>query len=57
MVANTVTPILTKDESGMGTYDPMNTSTFINVTLSDYDLIIISATTEGHISSDLVNVH
>ncbi len=53
---NSVTAILTKDEPGMGTYDPMNTSTFINVNLSDYDLVIISATTEGHISSDFVNV-
>ncbi len=54
--ASTVTPILTKpDASGMGTYDPMNTSTFVTVNLADYDLIIVSATTEAHISNDLVN--
>ncbi len=54
--AQTVTPILTKaDGSGMGTYDVMNQNTFVNVTLSDYDLIIVSATTEAHIANDLVN--
>ena len=43
------------DGSGNGTYDVMNQSTFVNLTLSDYDLIIISATTEAHIADDLVN--
>ncbi len=52
--ANDVTPILTKDEPGAGTYDVMNQNNFVNVVLEDYDLIVISGTTEGHISSDLV---
>lgn len=52
----TVTPILVKpDGSGFGTYDPMNTSTFINVTLADYDLIVVSATTEGYLATGLIN--
>ena len=54
--AETVTPILTKeDASGAGTYDINNPSTFVNVTLTDYDLIVISATTEKYISADLVS--
>jgi len=53
--SNTLLPILTKNESGLGTYDPMNPNTFINVDFDDYDLIVISATTEGHISSDLID--
>ena len=53
--SNTLLPVLTKDEPGVGTYDPMNPTTFVNVNFSNYDLIIISATTEDHISADLVN--
>ncbi len=47
--------ILTKDEIGMGTYDPMNTTTFVPINLNNYELVIISATTEGHVSNDLIN--
>ena len=50
----TVDAILTKDEPGLGTYDVMNQNTFVNVDLTAYDLIVISGTTEAHISSDLV---
>ncbi len=54
--ANTVTPVLTKaDASGMGTYDPMNQSTDVTVNLNSYGLVVVSATTEGHISSALVS--
>lgn len=54
--ARTVTPILVKpDAAGMGTYDPNNPTDFVNVNLTDYDLIIVSATTENYISTDLVN--
>ncbi|MDF1694811.1 MAG: Ig-like domain-containing protein [Saprospiraceae bacterium] len=52
---NTILPILTKNESGLGTYDVMNQNTFVNVDFSAYEIIIISGTTEGHISSDLVD--
>jgi len=53
--SNAVTPILTKaDASGMGTYDVMNQSTFVNVNLNDYGLVVISATTEGYIATGLV---
>lgn len=50
----TVTPVLTKNESGMATYDPMNINTPISVNLSDYGLVVVSATTEGHISTDMI---
>ena len=51
-----VAPILTKpDASGMGTYDVNNPSTFVTVNLSNYDLIVISATTEAHIAPNLVS--
>jgi uncharacterized repeat protein (TIGR01451 family) len=54
--SNSVMPILTKaDASGYGTYDPMNPSTFVNVNFNNYNLIVISATTEGYISTGLVN--
>jgi len=51
-----VDAIYTVDEPGQGTYDPMNPATFINIDYSNYDLIIVSATTEDHISSDLIDV-
>jgi hypothetical protein len=54
--SNTVTPILTKaDASGYGTYDPVSPSTFVNVNFNNYQLIVISATTENHIAAGLVN--
>jgi hypothetical protein len=54
--AKGVVPILTKaDVTGMGTYHVLSPSTFVTVNLDNYDLIIISATTENHISTDLVN--
>ncbi len=55
--SKTVTPILTKaDATGYGTYDPINPSTFVTVDFNNYDLIVISATTEGHVASDLVSL-
>jgi len=51
-----VDAIYTIDEPGQGTYDPLNPATFINIDYSKYDLIVVSATTEDHISSDLVDV-
>ncbi len=54
--ASTLTAVLTKpDASGLGMYDPNSPTTPVVVNFSDYDLIIISATTEAHISNDLVN--
>lgn len=54
--ANIVTPILTKpDGTGYGTYDPMNPSNFVNVNFNNYQLVVISATTEGYLASGLVN--
>lgn len=54
--ANTVTPILTKaDAAGMGTYDPMNPSVFVNVNFNDYQLIVVSATTEAYLSNALIS--
>jgi len=54
--ASIVNAVFTKDESGQGTYDPADETTFINIDYSLYDLIIVSATTEDHMSSDLVDV-
>jgi hypothetical protein len=51
-----VDAVFTVDEPGQGTYDPADQTTFINVDYSLYDLIVVSATTEDHISSDLVDV-
>ncbi len=51
-----VTPILAKyAPSGLAMFDPMNPMTPVSVNFSDYDLIIVSATTEGSISPDLVD--
>ena len=53
--SNSITPILTKpDATGMGTYDPMNPATPVVINLNDYGLIIVSATTENYIATDLV---
>jgi hypothetical protein len=51
----TLTPVLVKpDASGFGTYDP-NTNAPMTVNFANYKSIIISATTEGYVSSDLKN--
>lgn len=51
----TVTPVLVKpDASGYGTYDP-NTNVAMTVNFSNYKTIIVSPTTEGHVSTDLKN--
>ncbi len=51
-----VVPVLAKpDGSGMGTYDPNSPSTPLLVSLSDYDMIFISSTTEGQVASDLID--
>lgn len=53
--ANIVVPVLTRpDGSGMGTYDVNDPTTPISLNLNDYGLIVVSATTEAHISNDLV---
>lgn len=51
----TVTTALTKtDASGYGLYDWANSSTLLNINLDNYDLVIVSATTEGHIATGLI---
>jgi uncharacterized repeat protein (TIGR01451 family) len=51
-----VMPVLTKpDASGYGIYDPMNPNNPLTLNFSDYELIIVSATTESHIASALVS--
>ena len=53
--AGTVTPVLVKpDASGYGTYDP-NTNTAMTINFSNYKMIVLSATTEGYVSTDLKN--
>ncbi|MEZ4954911.1 MAG: carbohydrate binding domain-containing protein [Saprospiraceae bacterium] len=53
--ANIVVPVLTRpDGSGMGTYDVNNPTTPVTLNLNDYGLIVVSATTEAHISNDLI---
>ncbi|MEO1258229.1 MAG: DNRLRE domain-containing protein [Bacteroidota bacterium] len=52
----TLTAVLTKpDASGLGMYFPDNESIPMVVNFDDYEMIIISASTEDHISSDLVD--
>ena len=54
--AQSIVPVLAKpDASGMGTYDPNNPTTPIVVSLSDYDMIFVSSTTEGQVASDLID--
>jgi len=51
-----ITPILAKDEpSGLALYDPLSPATPMPVDFDDYDLIVISTTTENSISTDLVD--
>ena len=51
-----LTPVLTKpDVSGLGMYDPANESVPMVINFDDYEMIIISASTEDHISDDLVD--
>jgi choice-of-anchor A domain-containing protein len=42
------------DASGYGLYDINNTDILLNVDLTDYNLIIISPTTEGALSAELI---
>lgn len=52
---NTITPVLTKaDASGLGLYDPNDDTQPVTVDFNDYELIIISATTETYIAADLI---
>lgn len=44
------------DVSGLGLYDPSNPTTTVNVNFSEYDLIIISATTQQQIATELIAV-
>jgi len=50
-----LTPVVTKNEPGLGLYDAMDTAMVANIDFDLYDIIIISATTEFHISNDLVD--
>ncbi len=51
-----LTPVFSKvDASGMGLYDPNNTNTALSINFNDYDLIIVSATTEGKLSNDIID--
>ncbi len=51
----TLTPAFTKpDGSGLGLYDPMNNAATLSIDINDYSLIIVSPTTEGRISMDLI---
>src|SRR5690606_22733613 len=43
------------DAVGFGLYDPQNPGQALNVNLNDYDLIIVSPTTQGAVSNDLLN--
>ncbi|MBI1223634.1 MAG: hypothetical protein GC192_00225 [Bacteroidetes bacterium] len=53
--SNIVMPVLTKaDGSGMGTYDVNNPNTLISIDLSNFELVVVSATTEGSIAPALV---
>ncbi|MEM6316161.1 MAG: SdrD B-like domain-containing protein [Bacteroidota bacterium] len=52
---NELRPVLAKaDASGMGLYDPENQNDLLTVDLENYDLVIVSATTENYISDDLI---
>jgi trimeric autotransporter adhesin len=52
--SNTVTPVLTEnDPIGLGTYDVNSPSTPMLINLNDYKLIIVSPTTENHLSIEL----
>lgn len=44
---------LAKNVSGLGLYDPNNTSTVLNIDIDTYNIILVSSTTWGDISSDL----
>jgi uncharacterized repeat protein (TIGR01451 family) len=44
---------LAKNVSGLGLYDPNNTSTVLNIDIDIYNIILVSATTWGDISADL----
>ena len=46
-------PALAKNQSGMGLYDPNNPSTALSITLTDYDIILVSSTTWDDLSADL----
>lgn len=51
-----VTPILVKpDASGMGTYNPNSPNTAVTVDLSLYKTIIMSPTTQGSLSTDMMS--
>ncbi len=54
--SGTVTPILVKpDASGMGTYNPNSPNAAVSVDLSIYKTIIMSPTTQGSISTDMMS--
>jgi uncharacterized protein YjdB len=51
--AGAVMPVLTKDDA-QGFYDPM-TNTPITIDINNYKIIIVSATTEGWLSQNVIN--
>lgn len=44
---------LAKNVSGLGLYDPNNSSTLLNIDIDTYNTILVSSTTWGDISADL----
>ncbi|MBK6783587.1 MAG: hypothetical protein IPG79_07395 [Saprospiraceae bacterium] len=51
-----VTPVLVKDNGTSNDfYNPMDQVTPLTININDYDLIILSPTTEGYVSSRLAN--
>ena len=51
--SSTIVPALVKNVSGMGLFDPDNPSTALSLTLTDYDIILVSSTTWTFLSADL----
>ena len=53
---SSVTVAYTKpDGSGIGLYDPNNTNTPLTIDINDYDLIVVSPTTDSRLASDLLD--
>lgn len=51
-----LTPAFSKNEAnGIGLYDPNNTNNALAINFNEYDLIIVSATTEGRLSNDIID--
>ena len=54
--SGSLTPALTKtDATGLGLYDANNPTTLLSINLNNYKFIVVSATTEGYLSNDLID--